>query len=83
MKQPRVKVDAHVILWRGLLLIYGCMVFGDTSESVDEVLVHVFYLSILTEFGLTIIFLIFKTFLYEKSINYSGSNHAMCIYKCR
>ena len=45
MKQPRVKVDAHVILWRGLLLIYGCMVFGDTSESVDEVLVHVFYLS--------------------------------------
>lgn len=50
MKQPRVKVDAHVILWRGLLLIYGCMVFGDTSESVDEVLVHVFYLSILGEF---------------------------------
>ena len=43
MKQPRVKVDAHVILWRGLLLIYGCMVFGDTSESVDEVLVRAFF----------------------------------------
>ena len=24
MKQPRVKVDAHVILWRGLLLVYVC-----------------------------------------------------------
>ena len=42
MKQPRVKVDTHVILRRGLLLIYGCMVFGDTSESVDEVLVLAF-----------------------------------------
>ena len=42
MKQPRVKVDAHVILWRGLLLIYGCLVFGDTSESVNEVLVRAF-----------------------------------------
>ena len=42
MKQPRVKVNAHVIIWRGLLLIYGCMVFGDTSESVDEVLVRAF-----------------------------------------
>lgn len=29
---------------RGLLLVYGCVVFGDTSENVDEVLVHVFYL---------------------------------------
>ena len=29
-------MDAHAG-WRGLLLGYGCMVFGDTSESVDEV----------------------------------------------
>ena len=43
MKQPRVKVNAHVVLWRGLLLVYGCTVFGDTSESMDEVLVHAFF----------------------------------------
>ena len=43
MKQSRVKVDAHVILWRGLLLIYDCMVFADTAESVDEVLVRALF----------------------------------------
>ncbi len=46
MKQSRVKVNAHAG-WRGLLLVYDCMVFGDTSESVDEVPVHVFLLSAL------------------------------------
>lgn len=29
------------------LLVYGTKVFGDTSISVDEVLVRAFYLSIL------------------------------------
>ena len=41
MKQPRVNVNAHAISWRGLLLIYGYKVFGDTSENINEVLVHV------------------------------------------
>ncbi len=45
MKLSRVEVDAHE-LYRGLLLVYDSMVFGDTSESVDEVLVHAFLLSI-------------------------------------
>ncbi len=31
---------------RGLLLVYDCMVFADTVESIDEVSVHVFLLSI-------------------------------------
>ena len=30
-------------LWRGLLLVYGAMVFGDTTVNVDDkVIVHVF-----------------------------------------
>ena len=25
--------DAHVMVWRGLLLVNDCRVFGDTSET--------------------------------------------------
>ena len=31
-------------MWRGLLLVYDCMVFGDTSESVDEVISPRFFI---------------------------------------
>jgi len=37
IKQSRVEVDAHVAR-RGLLLVYDCKVFGDTSINVDEVI---------------------------------------------
>ena len=40
----RVKVE-HSRHWRGLLLVYDAMVFGDTSESVDEVISPRFFLS--------------------------------------
>lgn len=43
MEQPRVKVDAHAV-YRGLLLIHGCKVFGDTSRNVYEVQVHVLFI---------------------------------------
>ncbi|WP_191763060.1 hypothetical protein [Phocaeicola intestinalis] len=39
----RVKVDAHAIR-RGLLLVYVATVFGDTSESVDEVISPRFFI---------------------------------------
>ena len=29
---------------RGLLLVYSCMVFGDTSESIDEVMSPRFFI---------------------------------------
>jgi len=29
----RVKVNAHVMIWRGLLLVDAVKVFGDTSET--------------------------------------------------
>ena len=58
MKQSRVKVNAHVISWRGLLLIYDCAVFGDTSENIDRVLVRAFCLSTPQIFGLIIFLLI-------------------------
>ena len=45
MKQPRVNVNAHAIIRRGLLLIYGCVVFGDTSENINRVLVRAFLFS--------------------------------------
>ena len=45
MKQPRVNVNAHAILRRGLIHIYGCTVFGDTSENIDVAIVHAFILS--------------------------------------
>ena len=38
----RVKVDAHVVR-RGLLLVNVYMVFGDTSDSVDEVICPRFF----------------------------------------
>ena len=43
MKQSRVEAGAHA-MWRGLLLVYDCMVFGDTSESVDEVISPRFFI---------------------------------------
>ena len=32
--------------WRGLLLVDGRKVFADTSRNVDEVKVHVLFLSV-------------------------------------
>lgn len=52
MKQSRVEAGAHA-MWRGLLLVYDCMVFGDTSESVDEVISpRFFYCLNFRDFGL-------------------------------
>ena len=40
-----MKVNAHGVSV-GFLLVYECMVFGDTSDNIEEYLVHVFLLSI-------------------------------------
>jgi len=72
--QSRVKVDAHVIQWRGLLLIYDCMVFGDTKESVDEVLVRAPFFCLLSSNGLLNKKLtsIFNLEIYEKNLSYAA-----------
>ena len=41
----RVKVNAHGVSV-GFLLVYECMVFGDTSDNIDEVFSPRFLLSI-------------------------------------
>ena len=51
-KHSRVKVNAHAV-GVGFYSYMNATVFGDTSESVDEVLVRVFLLSLFIFYGLT------------------------------
>lgn len=53
MKQSRVKVNAHVSYGVGFYSFMTAMVFGDTSESVDEVISPRFlFVYTLNTFGL-------------------------------
>lgn len=43
------------LLWRGLLLVYGAVVFADTLESIDEVISPRIFIVYTSDFGLNLI----------------------------